>query len=263
MPVTSTSPDGVTTFSIVISFFVSVPVLSEHTTDAEPSVSTEDSLFTIARWRAMRCTPRASTTDRMAGSPSGTAATASDTPTSSTSTRSEASSMSAVSRIAVDDDDGDRDDGEPEHAPDAVDLALQRRALLLGAAEQAGDVAHLGGHAGRRHDGPAPPTRDGGAVEHHVHPVAQAGRLGERRDVLQHRFALAGQRRLGDRERRRLDQPGVGARPRRPRPAAARRPARRRRPRTRSSRPSRTTPAVAAAIRCSAATACSARASCT
>ena len=48
---TSTSPDGVTTFSIVISFFVSVPVLSEQTTDAEPSVSTDDSRFTIARWR--------------------------------------------------------------------------------------------------------------------------------------------------------------------------------------------------------------------
>ena len=30
------------------------------------------------------------------------------------------------------------------------------------------------------------------------------------RDVLEHRLALAGQRRLGDRERRRLDQPGVG-----------------------------------------------------
>ena len=83
---TSTSPEAVTTFSIVISFLVSVPVLSEQITDAEPSVSTDESLFTIARRRAMRCTPSASTTDRIAGSPSGTAATASETPTSSTAT---------------------------------------------------------------------------------------------------------------------------------------------------------------------------------
>ena len=81
---TSTSPEAVTTFSTVISFFVSVPVLSEQMTDADPSVSTEDSFCTIARCRAIRCTPSASTTDSTAGSPSGTAATASDTPRSST-----------------------------------------------------------------------------------------------------------------------------------------------------------------------------------
>ena len=78
---TSTSPEPVTTFSIVISFLVSVPVLSEQTTEAEPSVSTDESRFTIARRLAMRCTPSASTTDRTAGNPSGTAATARDTPT--------------------------------------------------------------------------------------------------------------------------------------------------------------------------------------
>ena len=98
---TSASPEPVTTFSIVISFFVSVPVLSEQITDAEPSVSTDESLFTIARRRAIRCTPSASTTDSTAGSPSGTAATASATPTSSTETMSEAVRISAVSRIAV------------------------------------------------------------------------------------------------------------------------------------------------------------------
>ena len=101
MPDTSTWPDPVTIVSIVISLRVSVPVLSEQITDAEPSVSTDDNRFTIARWRAMRCTPRARTSDRIVGKPSGTAATASDTPTSSTDTRSEASSMSDVSRMAV------------------------------------------------------------------------------------------------------------------------------------------------------------------
>jgi hypothetical protein len=52
--VTSTSADAVTTFSIVISFFVNVPVLSEQTTEAEPSVSTDESRFTIAFRPAIR-----------------------------------------------------------------------------------------------------------------------------------------------------------------------------------------------------------------
>ena len=98
---TSTSPEAVTTFRMVISFLVSVPVLSEQTTEAEPRVSTDDSRLTIARRRAMRCTPSASTTDRTAGRPSGTAATASDTPTSRTETRSDVVSTSAVRRIAA------------------------------------------------------------------------------------------------------------------------------------------------------------------
>ena len=55
-----------------------------------------------------------------------------------------------------------------------------------------------------------PRPRDRRAAEHHVHPVAQAGRPGERRDLLQHRLALARQRRLGHRQRRRLDEPRVG-----------------------------------------------------
>ena len=69
---------------MVISDLVSVPVLSEQITDAEPRVSTDESFLTIAFSLAMRCTPSASTTDKMAGKPSGTAATASDTPNSST-----------------------------------------------------------------------------------------------------------------------------------------------------------------------------------
>ena len=85
-------PEAVTTRSIVISERVSVPVLSEQITEAEPSVSTDDSFLTMAWCLAMRCTPSASTTDRMAGRPSGTAATASDTPSSST--RSTTSAMS-------------------------------------------------------------------------------------------------------------------------------------------------------------------------
>ncbi len=54
-----------------------MPVLSVHTTDVEPSVSTAGSSRTTARRRAMRCTPIASAMVTIAGSPSGIAATAS------------------------------------------------------------------------------------------------------------------------------------------------------------------------------------------
>mmetsp|Transcript_15769 Transcript_15769/g.33327 ORF Transcript_15769/g.33327 Transcript_15769/m.33327 type:complete len:200 (+) Transcript_15769:1998-2597(+) len=60
----------------VISFCVSVPVLSLATTVAHPSVSTAVSFLTMALWRAMRSTPSARVTVTQMGSPSGMAATA-------------------------------------------------------------------------------------------------------------------------------------------------------------------------------------------
>ena len=65
-------------------------------------------------------------------------------------------------------------------------------------------------HPGRRHDRTAPPASDRSAAEDHVHAVAEPDRFHDGRDVLQDGFALAGQRRLGHRQRRRLDQPPVG-----------------------------------------------------
>ena len=55
-------------------------------------------------------------------------------------------------------------------------------------------------HSGRRHDGPSPATRHGGALEHHVHPrSANADRLAESATVFfSNRFALAGERGFGD-----------------------------------------------------------------
>ena len=53
----STRPLAVTTTRTVISFFVSVPVLSEAMTFAEPSVSTAARCRTMAFRFAMRCTP--------------------------------------------------------------------------------------------------------------------------------------------------------------------------------------------------------------
>ncbi len=63
----------------VISPFVRVPVLSEHITSVEPSVSTELSFLTKAFFFNMRCVPRAKEMVTTAGRPSGIAATASAT----------------------------------------------------------------------------------------------------------------------------------------------------------------------------------------
>ena len=63
---------------MVISFFVSVPVLSERITVVAPNVSTEESCFIIAFLFARRWTPRASAIVIVAGRPSGTAATATE-----------------------------------------------------------------------------------------------------------------------------------------------------------------------------------------
>mmetsp|Transcript_26418 Transcript_26418/g.88840 ORF Transcript_26418/g.88840 Transcript_26418/m.88840 type:complete len:310 (+) Transcript_26418:1365-2294(+) len=65
----------------VISFFVSVPVLSTHKTSVHPRASIAGNLFTTALRRAMRITPRASVTATQMGRPSGIAATAKETPT--------------------------------------------------------------------------------------------------------------------------------------------------------------------------------------
>src|SRR5665811_1895913 len=63
----------------VISFSVSVPVLSVHICDVLPRVSTEASRLTIAPRFASRAVPIARVNDTTAGSPSGIAATATET----------------------------------------------------------------------------------------------------------------------------------------------------------------------------------------
>ena len=72
-PVTSnTRPSGNTTATTVISFFVSVPVLSVQITLVDPNVSTAASRRTTAPRRAIRCTPTANAIVIATGNPSGT-----------------------------------------------------------------------------------------------------------------------------------------------------------------------------------------------
>ncbi len=85
----------------VISLRVRVPVLSEAITDAEPNVSTE-CRFRMTAWRrASSRTPTARTSDRIAGRPSGTAATASDTPIRRMATRSATDSTPLIRASAT------------------------------------------------------------------------------------------------------------------------------------------------------------------
>ena len=130
-----------TTVRTVISFRVSVPVLSEQIVVVEPRVSTEESLRTITFRRAMRCVPSDSTIVVIAVSPSGTAATASDTASSSTSTRSASERSSSTSEDGRADHDRDGDDRDPEQLADPVELLLQRGLDLLRRLERAGDPA--------------------------------------------------------------------------------------------------------------------------
>ena len=123
--------------------------------------------------------------------------------------------MSAVSRIAPTTTIAITITATPSMRPMRSTSRCSGVTLLGGTAEQPGDVPHLGRHPGRGHDGPAAPPDDRRAAEDHVEPVADPDRLGDRRDVLQHRLALPGQRRLGDGQRR---PPRPAARRRRPRP---------------------------------------------
>jgi hypothetical protein len=54
-------------------------------------------------------------------------------------------------------------------------------------------------------------ARDRRSAEHHVQPITERDVAGQGGGVLQHRLALAGERGLRDLQRRRVDQPGVGA----------------------------------------------------
>ena len=71
----------------VILFSVSVPVLSQHTTVALPSVSTAGRLFTSAFFFAIRCTPNAIIMVAVAGNPSGIMDMASEMPRNTSSSQ--------------------------------------------------------------------------------------------------------------------------------------------------------------------------------
>ena len=191
---TRVPPEAVITRSMVISERVSVPVLSEQMTEAEPSVSTDESFLTMALRFAIRCTPIASTTDRIAGRPSGTAATASDTPSSRTVMTSAALRMSEISSTVATTTTAMTTTAMPSMRPIRPTSFCSGVGSSSVDLEHLGDRAHLGVHPGGGDHGAAGALRDGGALEDHVEAIAERRRLGQRRGILEHGFALAGQR---------------------------------------------------------------------
>jgi hypothetical protein len=97
-------------------------------------------------------------------------------------------------------DDEDRD---AQHASDSPHFLLQRRRLFLRRPEHLGDRAHLGLHAGGGHHGAARTLHDSGALEDHVEAIAERGRCGKRRGILEDGFTLTCERRLLHPQRRR------------------------------------------------------------
>ena len=97
----------------------------------------------------------------------------------------------------------DHDDELGEDVRELGELYLQRRQLLLGLVQRAGDLAHLGAHTRAHHDGATAAVDHGGAHVAHVLAVAErhvVGTVGEHDGirVLLHRHGLAGQRGLLD-----------------------------------------------------------------
>ena len=106
---------------------------------------------------------------------------------------------------------GDRQRRDTQHLAQMRDLDLKWRRCVGGGVQQGGNAAHLGLHAGGGDDGAPAALRDRRALEHHVQPVAQRRNRRQRRRILQHRLALAGQRRLQQLQGGGLCQPRIGA----------------------------------------------------
>jgi hypothetical protein len=179
--------------------------LSELIADVEPRVSVERSRFMIAFALASCCVPPERIAVTTAGRPGR------DRRDGERDGGEEDRLERLAARHVQDDRDhqgGARDDEDLRRQ--LVELPRQRRGLLALLREHPGDVAHLRRHPGRRDDELA------GAAGHVRVHVDHVGSVAERRvrrrhglHALRHGQALAGERRLGDLQRRRLQDPAV------------------------------------------------------
>ena len=113
------------------------------------------------------------------------------------------------------DHDADDDHHNGKDAAELGELHLQRRELLLGLGQGAGDLTHLGVHAGADHDGAATAVYHGGTHVAHVLAVAERHVIGARGKldhvgVLLYGHGLAGERGLFDLHRGALEHAAVG-----------------------------------------------------
>ena len=106
--------------------------------------------------------------------------------------------------------DGDRHDDHTQHLADVIELALQRRGLVLGRLEQAGDATHLGAHSRADDDSAPVAIGDRRAAEHHVEAIAER-RVGlDLGGDLVDGLALPGEGGLGRPQRGGLEDARVG-----------------------------------------------------
>lgn len=113
------------------------------------------------------------------------------------------------------DHDADDDNHDGEDAAELGELHLQRRELFLGLGQGAGNLAHLGVHAGADHDGATAAVHHGGAHVAHVLAVAERHVVGARGKldhvgVLLYGHGLAGECGLLDLHRGALEHAAVG-----------------------------------------------------
>ena len=113
------------------------------------------------------------------------------------------------------DHDADDDHHNGKDAAELGELHLQRRELLLGLGQGAGDLTHLGVHAGADHDGAATAVYHGGTHVAHVLAVAERHVIGARGKldhvgVLLDGHGLAGERGLFNLHRGALEHAAVG-----------------------------------------------------
>ena len=123
----------------VMRFCVRVPVLSTHSTVAEPSVSTPGIRRVSTCLRDIRQAPSARNTVSTTGNSSGSIAIAGVMPASSPS--------SQLPRVKPVDHNHDDRGGNPENGQDpyqTVDFTLKRGALRLDAPQRRADLAELG-----------------------------------------------------------------------------------------------------------------------
>ena len=117
--------------------------------------------------------------------------------------------------INAKDHDADDNHHDGEDAAELGKLHLQRRELFLGLGQGAGDLAHLGIHAGTDHDGAAAAVHHGRAHVAHVLAVAERHVIGARGKldhvgVLLDGHGLAGECGLFDLHRGALEHTAVG-----------------------------------------------------